>query len=63
VVAGASPLPYVHSRLEVPTRPGIGVDLDPDRIARYAELYERERHEFAFHDRAVLATTPVIPKL
>jgi L-alanine-DL-glutamate epimerase-like enolase superfamily enzyme len=63
VVAGAGPLPYVHGRLEVPRQPGIGVDLDPERVARYAELYERKRQDFAFHDRAVLAATPVIPKL
>jgi len=62
VVAGASPLPYVDGCLEVPQRPGIGVDLDPQRVARYAELYEREAANFAFHDPAALAATPVIPK-
>jgi L-alanine-DL-glutamate epimerase-like enolase superfamily enzyme len=62
VLAEASPLPYVDGCLAVPRRPGIGVDLDPDRVARYAELYEREGQEFAFHDPAALAATPVIPK-
>jgi L-alanine-DL-glutamate epimerase-like enolase superfamily enzyme len=28
--------------LEVPTGPGIGVDLDRDRVVHYAQLYERE---------------------
>jgi L-alanine-DL-glutamate epimerase-like enolase superfamily enzyme len=28
--------------LEVPTGPGIGVDLDRDRVAHYARVYERE---------------------
>jgi L-alanine-DL-glutamate epimerase-like enolase superfamily enzyme len=28
--------------LEVPTGPGIGVELDRDRVAHYAQLYERE---------------------
>jgi L-alanine-DL-glutamate epimerase-like enolase superfamily enzyme len=62
VIAGASPLPYVDGCLEVPERPGIGVDLDPQRVARYAELYEREGANFAFHDPAALAATPVLPK-
>src|ERR671923_469290 len=62
VLAGASPLPYTDGCLEVPRRPGIGVDLDPDRVARYAGLYEREGQDFAFHDPAALAATPTIPK-
>jgi L-alanine-DL-glutamate epimerase-like enolase superfamily enzyme len=62
VLAGASPLPYADGCLEVPRRPGIGVDLDPDRVARYAELYQRESQRFAFHDPLALAATPVIPK-
>jgi L-alanine-DL-glutamate epimerase-like enolase superfamily enzyme len=62
VLAGAGPLPYVDGCLEVPQRPGIGVDLDPDRVTRYAGLYQRESEDFAFHDPAALAPTPVIPK-
>jgi L-alanine-DL-glutamate epimerase-like enolase superfamily enzyme len=62
VLAGASPLPYVDGRLEVPQRPGIGVDLDQERVARYAGLYQRDGEDFAFHDPAALAATPVIPK-
>ncbi len=63
VVADASPLPYVDGCLEVPQRPGIGIELDPQRVARYAELYEREAAGFAFHDPAAMTTTPVIPKI
>jgi L-alanine-DL-glutamate epimerase-like enolase superfamily enzyme len=62
VIADASPLPYVDGCLEVPQGPGIGVDLDAERVARYAELYERESRDFAFHDPAALAGTPLIPK-
>lgn len=62
VIAGASPLPYQDGTLAVPDRPGIGVELDPDRVARYAELYQRDGAAFAFHDPAAMAATPVIPK-
>jgi L-alanine-DL-glutamate epimerase-like enolase superfamily enzyme len=62
VVAGPGPLPYLDGCLEVPRGPGIGVDLDPERVARYSELYEREAANFAFHDAAALSATPVIPK-
>jgi L-alanine-DL-glutamate epimerase-like enolase superfamily enzyme len=62
VAAGPGPLPYLDGCLEVPRGPGIGVDLDPERVARYSELYEREAANFAFHDAAALSATPVIPK-
>jgi L-alanine-DL-glutamate epimerase-like enolase superfamily enzyme len=62
VVAGASPLPYLDGHLEVPRPPGIGVELDWERVGRYAELYDREAANFAFHDLAALTATPVIPK-
>jgi L-alanine-DL-glutamate epimerase-like enolase superfamily enzyme len=62
VIAGASPLPYRDGCLEVPQQPGIGVELDRQRVARYAELYEKEAANFAFHDPAALTATPVIPK-
>jgi L-alanine-DL-glutamate epimerase-like enolase superfamily enzyme len=35
-------MPWHGCELEVPTGPGIGVELDRDRVAHYAELYERE---------------------
>ena len=62
VVAGATPLPYVDGCLPVPDAPGIGVTLDADRVARYAELYEREAAAFAFHDPGAMSATPSMPK-
>lgn len=62
VIAHHSPLPYREGCLAVPQEPGIGVELDAERVARYAELYRREGAELAFHDPAALAATPVIPK-
>jgi L-alanine-DL-glutamate epimerase-like enolase superfamily enzyme len=35
-------MPWHGCELDVPTAPGIGVALDPDRVAHYAGLYERE---------------------
>jgi len=62
VIDGAGPLPYVDGCLQVPERPGIGVGLDPERVARYAELYGREAAHFSFHDATALTATPVLPK-
>jgi len=63
VVGGPGPLPYVDGCLVVPERPGIGVELDRDRVGRYAELYQRGVADFAFHDAAALRATPRLPKL
>lgn len=62
VIAGASPLRYESGRLEVPTGPGIGVDLDRDRVEKYADLYRSGPGEFAFADTAALVATPLLPK-
>jgi L-alanine-DL-glutamate epimerase-like enolase superfamily enzyme len=62
ILADRSPLPYVDGRLAVPDAPGIGVELDPDRVARAAERYEREADAYAFHDPRAMAATPVLPK-
>jgi L-alanine-DL-glutamate epimerase-like enolase superfamily enzyme len=62
VIADHSPLPYLDGCLAVPQGPGIGVELDAERVARYAELYRREGAELAFHDPSASAATPVIPK-
>jgi L-alanine-DL-glutamate epimerase-like enolase superfamily enzyme len=62
ILAERSPLPYVDGRLAVPDAPGIGVDLDEDRVARAAERYEREADRYAFHDPRSMAATPVLPK-
>ncbi|SDX92005.1 glucarate dehydratase/chloromuconate cycloisomerase [Saccharopolyspora shandongensis] len=42
------PLRYPGGRLRLPDRPGIGVRLDRDRLARYAELYQVAGHEYGF---------------
>ena len=62
VIAEGGPLPYVHGCLSVPDRPGIGVDLDPERVAKYAELYDREAANFAFHETETMTRTPLMPK-
>ena len=62
ILRGTSPLPYVDGCLEVPTGPGIGVELDAERVERYAELYANEGGEFAFHDEGAMAATPLLPK-
>lgn len=63
VLEGTGSLPYTDGTLEVPTAPGIGVTLDRDKLARYAELYREEGQDFGFHDPAALADTPTLPKL
>ncbi|MDQ4037032.1 MAG: mandelate racemase/muconate lactonizing enzyme family protein [Actinomycetota bacterium] len=62
IILGASPLPYVDGCLELPTAPGIGVELDAERVDRYAELYCAQAAAFAFHEPAALTRTPVLPK-
>ena len=61
-VVEGGPLPYRDGALAVPERPGIGVELDSDRVERYSELYEREGEQFGFHDAAALESTPLLPK-
>lgn len=41
---------YADGCLEVPQGPGLGVELDPDKVARYAELYRDSAADFAFYD-------------
>ena len=36
------PLDYTGGRLAVPDRPGLGVEIDPDKVARYAAKFEEE---------------------
>ncbi|MGH3474401.1 MAG: mandelate racemase/muconate lactonizing enzyme family protein [Aeromicrobium sp.] len=62
VITGAGPLPYENGCLTVPDRPGIGVELDAERVAKYAELYEKEAANFAFHESETMSRTPLIPK-
>jgi L-alanine-DL-glutamate epimerase-like enolase superfamily enzyme len=60
VLAG-DPLHYRDGTLAVPTGPGLGVELDPDRVARYAEVFTKEGASYAFTDAS--EATPLLPKL
>lgn len=40
VIAGGK-IPYQDGTMAVPTTPGLGVTLDPDKVAEYAELYRK----------------------
>jgi L-alanine-DL-glutamate epimerase-like enolase superfamily enzyme len=62
VIGDGGPLPYRDGALAVPEGPGIGVELNADRVAEGAERYEREASLFAFDDPSALARTPVMPK-
>lgn len=53
---------YVDGTLAVPDGPGLGVRLDPERVATAAERYRVEGTDFAFHDNDVLTRSPAIPK-
>lgn len=52
---------YRGGRLDVPTGPGLGVELDRDKVGRYAELYRTAGDRFAFTDRC-RAASPALPK-
>lgn len=54
---------YVDGCVTVPTGPGLGVALDRDKVATYAELYRTEGAEFAFHDPGSTVSSPALPKL
>jgi L-alanine-DL-glutamate epimerase-like enolase superfamily enzyme len=53
---------YTDGHLTVPTGPGLGVELDRDRVERYAQLYRAEGAEFGFHDRARAYASAALPK-
>lgn len=63
VLAGIDVLPYTEGRLDVPRGPGLGVELDADKVARYAALYQQQGDAFTFHDPVATRATPLIPKL
>jgi L-alanine-DL-glutamate epimerase-like enolase superfamily enzyme len=52
---------YVDGTLSAPDGPGIGVRLDPDRVAAHAERFLEHAKDFTFHDD-VLAAAPALPK-
>lgn len=53
---------YRDGCLPVPAGPGLGVELDPEKVARYAELYRTCAEDFTFHDPGALLTAPALPK-
>ncbi|ASR33918.1 mandelate racemase [Prauserella marina] len=53
---------YDEGCLPVPTKPGLGVTLDQDRIERYARLYRTRGSEFAFTDSAATKQSRALPK-
>lgn len=63
IIEGTDTLPYENGELAVPGAPGIGVDLDRDKVGQYAELYQEKGQEFAFHAPSANAATPLMPKL
>ncbi len=62
VLTGVDALPYENGHLAPPDGPGIGVELDREKVQRYAQLYRDEGSTFGFHDPRALAVTPLIPK-
>ncbi|MGP4023906.1 mandelate racemase/muconate lactonizing enzyme family protein [Actinomadura sp. 3N407] len=53
---------YRDGRLPVPDGPGLGVELDPEKVARYADLYRTSAADFTFHDPRALLAAPALPK-
>lgn len=54
---------YREGHLDVPTGPGLGVELDRDRVQRYADLYRTQgAAEFSFHHPDVLNFPAALPK-
>jgi L-alanine-DL-glutamate epimerase-like enolase superfamily enzyme len=53
--------PCRAGRAEVPDRPGIGVELDRDKVVQYAEHYQRLGDQLGWKTSAV-HTTPLQPK-
>lgn len=61
VIVGGPPA-YEDGCLAVPDATGIGVELDRDRVERYAALYRDQPDDFVFRDAAALRATPLLPK-
>jgi L-alanine-DL-glutamate epimerase-like enolase superfamily enzyme len=63
IIEGTDALPYEGGELAVPDAPGIGVELDHDKVGKYADLYHEKGHEFSFHDPSAVVATPLMPKM
>lgn len=62
IIEGTGPLPYQNGSLAIPQGPGIGVKLDRDKLARYAEHYQK-KGTFSFDDPRAVVSTPTVPRL
>jgi L-alanine-DL-glutamate epimerase-like enolase superfamily enzyme len=59
-VLDGDPMDPRDGTLAVPTGPGLGVRLDPDRVARHHETFVHEGATFAFTEPG--GSTPLLPK-
>jgi L-alanine-DL-glutamate epimerase-like enolase superfamily enzyme len=57
---------YTDCTLDVPEGAGLGVELDPEKMERYAELYAKSAADFTFHDSGTAGQAagpaPALPK-
>jgi L-alanine-DL-glutamate epimerase-like enolase superfamily enzyme len=56
------PMSYAGGKIKVGDRPGLGVDLDPDKVRRYHEAFERDGQAVSYADARV-GTVRTIPHL
>jgi len=56
------PMSYTGGKIKVGDRPGLGVDLDPDKVRRYHEAFERDGQAVSYAD-AKAGTIRTIPHL
>lgn len=55
-----NPFDPADGRLAVPTGPGLGVELDAEKVRRYADEFRREGASYSFADAS--GVTPTMPK-
>jgi L-alanine-DL-glutamate epimerase-like enolase superfamily enzyme len=56
------PMSYTGGKIKVGDRPGLGVELDPDKVRRYHEAFERDGQAVSYAD-AKAGTVRTIPHL
>jgi L-alanine-DL-glutamate epimerase-like enolase superfamily enzyme len=56
------PMSYTGGKIKVGDRPGLGVELDPDKVRRYHEAFERDGQAVSYAD-AKAGTIRTIPHL
>ncbi len=60
-IIGGGKLKYENGAIAVPTKPGLGVKLDRDKLAEYSELYKRLGSYPYDQDPLRPGWTPTIP--